>query len=541
MRRHGTAITQVLCALMTLLVTACGSGSRDDASAPNPPPPQTGNNGCGAWTDPVPTPALRYVSNPEAWPLEILSWPLDRAYPGTCYRTRLAVKGGNYPYRFTLLTAPSGARLHPHTGEVAWVAPDTATAPQPIEVEILDSAGATLRTTWTVRVTTEGFFFVSAHGEDSAAADGSRARPWATLAFANNAARNHQPTDIVYVTAGTYPVNMELGARNQHRSPLVWLAWPGDRVVLDAGGTVAVGIATRPDDRVLFEGFEWRNATEKMFWLQGTTRNVIWRRNTMHGITSDGANNPAFIFSEDDGASRPIEGRVQYDRLVVQDNVFHGLRNNVQHGAAAVLYNVQNFLFEDNTVYDIDGRCVGDKDDGYYNTFRHNVLYGCSLGGIQLENQYSQGQIEVSHNLIRDIEAAIVLSWQPGYLRDVRVHHNTIVNGFVRFRWALNDTRSVNFRVHNNLITRTDAGTLYDAEEPDANTALDAGKVIIDDNLLWTTGQQVYSANYGAVRMNFAQWQQARRDTNGLLTDPGLVDSRLPSDSPYYGIYGRDF
>ena len=345
----------------------------------------------------------------------------------------------------------------------------------------------------------------------------------------------------MYVTAGAYRVNIALGARNQHRSPLVWLAWPGDRVVLDAGGTVAVGIATRPDDRALFEGFEWRNASEKMFWLQGTTRNVIWRRNVMHGITSRGTNNPAFIFSEDDGASRPIEGRVQYDRLVVQDNVFYNLRNDVQHGAAAVLYNVQNFLFEDNTVYDIDGRCVGDKDDGYYNTFRHNVLYDCSLGGIQLENQISQGQIEVSHNLIHGINAAIVLSWQPGYLRDVRVHHNTVVDGFIRFRWALNDPRSANFRVHNNLITRGDGGTVYDADEPDANTALDAGKVIVERNLLWTQGAHVFSGNYGAIDMNFMQWQQAGRDVDGLLANPNLVNFRLPGDSPYYGTYGRDY
>lgn len=481
------------------------------------------------------------------WPLEILSWQLNRAYPGTSYETRVAAKGGIYPYRFALRTAPTGMAIDVRRGVVTWAAPATSTGPHNVAVDITDAAGAQTSTTWTVEVTTRGFYFVSANGSD-VTGDGSRANPWATPGWANNPTHNHAPTDIVYVTAGTYPVTLELGARNGHRSPLVWLAWPGDRVVLDAGRTVAVGMALRAGDRALFQGFEWQNAREKMFWLQGTTRNVVWRNNIMRDITSVGTNNPAFIFTEDDNASRPIEGRVQYDRLVAQDNLFHTLRNTATdptqpspaHGAAAVLYNVQNFLFEDNEVYDIDGRCVGDKDDGYFNTYRNNVLHDCSEGGIRIENQISQGQIEVSHNLIYGIDAGIVIGWQPGYLRDVYVHHNTVVDGYIKFRWVLNEPLSGNIVVERNLISRSDGRHAYDAEEPDAMTAVDSDRVTIDRNLVWTTGSAIFAGQWGRVLRDFAAWQSAGHDAAGVNADPALVDRRLPAASPYLGYYGRD-
>ncbi len=493
------------------------------------------------------TPSAPMV-NPSAWPLEILSWQLDRAYPGVCYSTRIGVKGGAYPYTFATRQAPSGMRLNARTGEVIWLAPNAAAPAQRVEIEVTDSLGAKLTTSWDIAVTTQGFYFVSTSGSDSTGANGSRASPWRTLAYANNALRNHSPSDIIYVMAGTYPVNLEIGARNQYKSPLVWMTWPGDRVVLDAGKTVAIGINTRPTDRVLFQGFEWQNATEKMFWLQGTTSNIVWRGNTMHGIESVGRNNPAFIFSEDDSTFRPIEGRVQYDRLVVQDNVFYTLRNyadiasqpSPEHGAAAVLYNVQNFLFEDNEVFDIDGRCVGDKDDGYYNTFRHNVLHNCSAGGIRLENQITQGQIEVNHNLMYGMNEAIVIGWQPGYIRDVRVHHNTIVDGLIRFRGVLNDPRSVNFLVSNNLIVRTDAGRNYNADEPEGLAALNAGKITIDNNLLWTTGAYVFSGD-SAARADLATWKASGHDLSSLFVNPGLINYRLPPGSTYLGRYGRDY
>lgn len=479
--------------------------------------------------------------NTPAWPLKILGWNLDKAYPGLAYTTRIAVQGGTYPYKFRLAIAPAGLQIDPNKGEITWVAP-TATGTHPVSVVVRDSVGNEITHNYSIAVDSAGFYFVAPNGVDDATADGSINRPWRTLAYANHYERNHAPTDVIYVRGGTYALSLEVGLRNRNMSPLVWLAFPGERVVLDAQGRVGIGLGTEPGQRVLFQGFEFRNAAEKMIWVQHYSRNLVFRNNLMHGITSVGRNNPAFIFFEDAGPEvRAIDGTPQYENVVVQDNVFHGLRNDSVHGGSVVLYNVSNMLYENNEAYDIDGRCVGDKDDGYFNTFRNNVWHDCSEGGIRLENQITQNQIEVSHNLIYNVGPGIVVSLQPGYLRDVYIHHNTIIGGSLSFGYAVSEPGSTNINIYNNIIAPGASGTpVYIAEERSASEAVVTDKVQIDNNLLWTTAPIVFSGRWNQTRLDLAQWQAAGKDIGGVFADPGFIGRSLPANSPYLGVYGRD-
>jgi len=54
------------------------------------------------------------------WPLQVLSWDIDKAYPGIEYNYRLGVRGGEYPYTFSIVTAPSGMTIESHTGTITW-------------------------------------------------------------------------------------------------------------------------------------------------------------------------------------------------------------------------------------------------------------------------------------------------------------------------------------------------------------------------------------------------------------------------------------
>jgi hypothetical protein len=94
---------------------------------------------------------------------------------------------------------------------------------------------------------------------------------------------------------------------------------------------------------------------------------------------------------------------------------------------------------------------VGDKDDGWCNVFRHNVLHGAERG-IGLENQYSQAEIEVSYNLTYDAPGCISVGWQPGYLRDVWIHHNTLAGTGVTFSPMLAREGSGNINVYSHVI-----------------------------------------------------------------------------------------
>jgi len=481
------------------------------------------------------------------WPLEILTWDRTRAYPGTVYDFRLGVKGGVFPYTFSLAKNPSGMTIHPGKGTLLWEVPNRIIEAHEVEVVIVDSEGSTLRHRFEVEVTRKGFFFVAADGEDDDTADGSIDNPWKTPAFANDEARNHLLTDIIYIKTGTYPMKLSIYSRK--RSPLIWMAWPGDKVILEGDGVsrAMIGLRTEANDKALFQGLEFRNSGAKMFWVSGKTSNVIWRKNVMHGIKSTGRTNPSFIFCSD-GGGRPIEGKVLYNRLVVQENVFYDLTNDKGHGGSVVLYDVMNFLFEENESYDIAGNSVVDKDDGYYNTIRNNILHDAKAG-IILANQYTQGQVEVSYNLIYDIGIKrngkrsggnpIVIGVQPGYIQDIFVHHNTVVDGPIRFRWVLADSRSANINIYNNII-RNENGWVYTAKSV-VEEAIFSDKVNIDNNLVWTSGQRFFGYGRGAQKRSFEEWQAEGKDKHGEFKDPELdKDNRLPKKSLYLGRYGRD-
>ncbi|MBN1673197.1 MAG: right-handed parallel beta-helix repeat-containing protein [Kiritimatiellae bacterium] len=473
------------------------------------------------------------ATNPTGWPLEVLTWNLTKAYPGALYEHRLGVKGGAYPYRFTLLEGPTGMNVDPRTGVLRWNAPASASTGNPVQVRITDQDSAALTHAFTIDVSTAGFYFVSPSGSDSNA--GTFAKPWQTV----DKARTSAGDGIVYVRAGTYTTStLTMKAGDAHK----WLAWPGEKVVIDRAG----GIIGLHCSNTIIQGIEFRNGGAKMFWLGGLVRNVIWRKCVMRGIGSTGWDNPCFIFPED-GDYRPIEGRVQYDRLVVQECTFHDLTNPNAHGGSMVCYNVKNLLFEDNDVYDIDGTAISDKDDGYGNTIRNNRLHDCAKG-IGMYSQYTQGNVEVCYNLVYGCATAVTIGAQPGYIRDVYLHHNTLVGGNVTFGVITDGAACTTIRLFNNIFSY-DLNLVYSivpVRNPDGSYRYPTwfsspGRVTVDNNLLWTTGAYVAGHSWGLANKSLAAWQAAGFDKQSVLADPGLsAEYSLPKTSPYYGVYGRD-
>ena len=121
------------------------------------------------------------VNKPD-WPLEVLSWDIDKAYPGIEYNYRVAVKGGEYPYQFTLVEGPSGMTINKKTGEILWTPASSLT--DTVVVRISDMAGNSLVHQFEITSTKTGFYFVDgAKGNNSN--NGSEASPWKTMAYAS--------------------------------------------------------------------------------------------------------------------------------------------------------------------------------------------------------------------------------------------------------------------------------------------------------------------------------------------------------------------
>jgi hypothetical protein len=123
--------------------------------------------------------------------------PMLHAHPGVPYRHRACVKGGSYPFVFTLVDAPDGMRVDVNTGLIEWDNPTGSSASATLRVT--DAEETVLMETWTIRVGTSGFKFVAENGDDGA--DGSLEAPWRSLSQVQTGA---SPNDIVYFREGTY-------------------------------------------------------------------------------------------------------------------------------------------------------------------------------------------------------------------------------------------------------------------------------------------------------------------------------------------------
>ena len=163
-------------------------------------------------------------------------------------------------------------------------------------------------------------------------------------------------------------------------------------------------------------------------------------------------------------------------------------------------------------------------------------------------NQISQAQIEVSHNLIYDVGyRGIVVGLQPGYIRDIFVHHNVIVGSTIFFGAVTDRAESGNFNVSRNIITNG-SGYIYSTFPVSGDDGYryprwvtETGLAHIDENLIWTTGEYVAGYSWGVPDLTLDAWRAHGFDEESLLADPELNDDhQLPADSPYLGTYGRE-
>jgi hypothetical protein len=158
------------------------------------------------------------------------------AYPGLEYNIRAVVRGGSYPYTFSLSNAPSGMTVDTRTGEISW--PDPQSTATNITLNVTDSEDNTTSGTWSVTVGTSGWVFVDANAGTNGS--GTLASPFNSLQGLLDGAGADTRT---YFRAGTYTAirnGSDLGGNHfasmNFRSTVtsvVWAAYPGETPVID--------------------------------------------------------------------------------------------------------------------------------------------------------------------------------------------------------------------------------------------------------------------------------------------------------------------
>jgi hypothetical protein len=387
------------------------------------------------------------------------------------------------------------------------------------------------------------FYFVDSTTGNNGNA-GTIAAPWRTIGYACSTADS---SHYIYIRDGTYNQTAFTitGARCGR-----WLSYPGDSVRVIGDGlqiyTFRILSATS-NGRYLFQGiyFDFTDVRHGFEIDAEQINGVIFRKCRMGGIDDGAFENPACVFFADGVHTM---GSGHYLNVVFQENTFTDVDdpNAPGYGASVTMYDVQDGLFEDNLSYDIAGSGYSDKDNGYRNTCRNNIVHDCTFSGIGLGSQWGQGAIEVSHNLIYSCGVhEIWVSNQPGFIRDVFVHHNTVIGGHIYFSDIIGENldECYNINVYNNIFDNSGSAIAYNVEshpgyQPWCNA--DSDQVMIDSNIVYSASTAVAGGD-GLSNTSWAGWQGWNFDVNGIRGDPGLSSYKVPEESVYYGIYGREY
>lgn len=543
-----------------------------------------------------------------------ISQPPARAYPGTEFNLRPAVIGGTWPYRFALRTAPEGMGIDERKGTLTWQAPREEGLVAQVTVAVTDQAGRQAEQSFTLTVGKVAFVFVSPHGDD--ANPGTFEKPWKTVM------RAAQPIDepastTLYLRGGTYAVDVPAPPEKKsanvlsilRTSPRRWMAWPGETPTIDLGWSEAQWKAAlaaeqaevdagrkqvastqgyghriyldHQVDGLLFDGLEVKNAAYYMFVMwDGNRSNLTWRRCNMHHLYGDYAENPSFLFTfapdrpwekAATGEDFPFGKRPKakpYRHMVVQDCTFADRPYDSprgEHGGGIVWYVTQGCLVEDSRFERIErGQTVCDKDSGWDNTYRNNVF----LGGFMLAAQGCNDGINFHHNFV---DGTLQIGIQPGWMRNIWVHHNALRGGVVLLGGATRgpgkldpagkalagpadpDTQALirDFPLDERLILawanvvglpEASPGKerpFLDRVSPDRGFAERFRFASWNGNLVDERAEVVLG--WSGKRMRWSELKPCGFDVTG---DSGSVildaEGHLPADSPWRGMYGRE-
>lgn len=418
-----------------------------------------------------------------------ISLPLPRAYPGVEFNMRPAVIGGTWPYRYSLRVAPPGMAIDERTGTITWQAPQTDGVVQ-VTVALVDQAGRKAEQSFPVAVAKEGFHFVSPAGDD--ANPGTFERPWRTIVRASQPVADSAQATL-YLRGGTYLVENPAspGKTNLNvlhiteASPRRWVAWPGERPVIDLGWTeekwkrtlasmvaeVDAKAAADPalasqepqkkyghvtaqpfghrifidqrTDNLLFDGLEVKNANYFMFVMwHGQRRGLTWRRCHLHHLYADGGENPSFIFGF--AATRTYERMPGKEKASPEEACPFGRRPQAAPYLNTV---VQECRFSDRpyntlrqeghgggiTWYTTQGSLI---EDNRFEPMQHGVTISDKdngwentyrnnvfLGNFNISAQGCADAIDIHHNFI---DGDVHLGKQPGWVRNIWFHHNAV-------------------------------------------------------------------------------------------------------------------
>lgn len=419
-----------------------------------------------------------------------------KAYPGLEYNVRLAVIGGEFPYRYQLISGPDGMSID-NKGQISWSSPAESVTPYNVSVKVLDAQSNTTAVSWTILVTTNGFRFIDSLSGTSVAqgGNGDISNPWKSLKDMyegndyNSKYAKSYTGEFVYWRTGTYAMDAYTeGNANTptiarvpfvaNFKPMVWLAYPGEKPVIDLNRAY-IAIYSGGSN-TYFDGLDINiNQSARGMGVQigSSANNVTFRRNKIHGITTGyvGGNNACIFVSKNKvGVNWSFQDNEMFD---------------VNSGYGILGYNARKVLIEDNTAYQIGGIPIGPKMGTGMWFIRANYMVNNSRDSINVQYYQSAeavtGDIEISYNFV-----------DAGGGR-VRINANQTDTGLPMYMFRntfLDDVQQGRVSSTNGNFYWYDNVIVNDTSEPDKIERVnidDPSRLFVTDNLTGSTSDSI--------------------------------------------------
>lgn len=414
-----------------------------------------------------------------------------KAYPGLQYNVRMVVKGGLFPYHYKLMKAPSGMTID-QDGEITWANPTVGASPATVLARVVDSEGTAATVTWTVTVTTSGFYFVDINAANGGT--GTISDPWNKFAdFYVSINDTSYQDGFVYFRAGTYPIPSTLGydsAVGSNRvhfrhQPHVYMAYPGESVTFNHyDGTAYSHLYIEAyATHWWFDGITFNNGYSYGIEIWGGTNFVI-RNCTFQNMTSDNSSgNQAAISIRNDALwddltqhySPPTSGGSYKENFAILDNTFSTFTNGVY---GIDVYGTHTLVIQGNTFSSFANRGINLKSTSWGISIIGNTFGAGFQDAINMSCQYYVNDVEVLYNkLLSNFRIGDYENQSgPGL---VYVYRNTVVGEF-NLTYMESDDGPI-YISNNVIINSTPADHIQD--ETTEHWSITADKSVLVNNL----------------------------------------------------------
>lgn len=389
------------------------------------------------------------------------------AHPDMIYEVAVVLQGGNWPYKYEIVTAPTGATIGSYFnkdekgllnqyGNVSWQ-PTASIGSHTFEIMVTDCDGVEFTVTWSVTIDATKFIFI----QDGYAGTkvGTITQPledWSDW-YKNDADDATYLGKIIVFRGGNYT----LIGDTVHAAPNAALksttksgqliGFPGEVATIDCGSG-KIQTATAMHD-LYISHLRWVNARNDVanahyFYLTNECDRSTFFKNHFDGMSygTVGTDNAGPIFYAD------LVGGVHHEYAAIRDNLFEGINTHnggLGNGHYWDAYQMDYLIAEGNVSkdsYTTYGHWP--KATSSFVTIRNNDTFdNCHGAGCVLGLSDASDTVPNNHEVCWNRFGAPVAQASPifevsmddgwlGQYYNIWVYRNTFVGGYVLVRYA---------------------------------------------------------------------------------------------------------